>query len=241
MAAPDRGPRKRRKRGEQPDEIAPSLAIPPARRNVPGRAALGQESERTRFRCRPQPGSPLSISSCCFLLSRPLGDHHGGNSAARTKLAFHLSPCRPSPSHDIGQHLIHRILLENTQVTICLEIFFQRLQFETPAIGRVTDHKLAEIGQARFRANRGKFGIIHDNLVSGKLVFPGFNLRKGLIEPGAGVLQRISRSRGTGRMGAGNFRHPVIVPRAGQNRPAWRTRQRRHKGKQTIGARHLTR
>jgi len=59
---------------------------------------------------------------------------------------------------------------------------------------------LPKSGTPVFRADRGEFGIVHDDLVAGKLVRPGFNLRKIVVEPGAGVLRRIAGRGGTRRL-----------------------------------------
>jgi len=57
-----------------------------------------------------------------FLPSRPPRDHDCRNPAARTELTFHLRPHRLRPAHNIREHLIHDVLLEDAEVSICLEI-----------------------------------------------------------------------------------------------------------------------
>jgi hypothetical protein len=141
------------------------------------------------------------------LRSWPLSDHYRRNSAARSELALYLGPHRFRPPHHILQHLIHNIFLKDAQVPICLQIFLQRLQFQTELIGFVADHDVPKIRQASLWTDRGEFRIIHNNLVSGKLIRPSFDFREVVIEPGSGVLRGIAARCRTGRLW-----HLFIVP-----------------------------
>src|ERR1019366_8774285 len=140
-------------------------------------------------------------------LARPPRNHHRRNPAARTEFAFHFGPHRLSAADDILQNLIHDVLLEDAEVAIRLQIFFQRLQLQAPAVGHVADHNIAKIRQASLRADRREFGIVDHNFVGWKLVGPGLDFGKVMIEPGAGVLVGVA-----GRSGTGRLSHSIIVP-----------------------------
>src|SRR3974390_2597761 len=68
-------------------------------------------------------------------------------------------------------------------------------------IGLIPNHNRTEVGQPCLWTDGSKFGIIHDNFVTGELVRPGFYPGKIMVESGAGMLRCI----------AWRFRHPLIV------------------------------
>src|SRR6266699_142177 len=106
----------------------------------------------------------------------PFREHDRGNPSSGTKVAFYFSPHWTRPSHNIIQHLIDNVLLKNPEITIGLQIFLKRFEFQTKFVGHVADGNHAEIRQSRLRADRSKFRVLYKNLVSGKLVGPGFDL-----------------------------------------------------------------
>ena len=143
------------------------------------------------------------VSGRLFLLARsgPARHNRRRDSTSRTKLAPHLRPHRLRPFHNVFQHLVHNILLKNSQAPIALQILFQSLQLKAILIRHVTDIQKSKIRQPRLRAHRRKLRIIHNNLVAGKLVRPSLNGGKFIIEPRGSVLRRITRQ----------FRHASIL------------------------------
>jgi len=148
-----------------------------------------------------------------LLLGRPCGDYDGRNSAARAEISFDLGPDRLRPAHNILQDLVHNIFLENSEIPVGLQIFFQGFQLEAQATRLVTDYDISEIGQAGFRADGGEFRIVDDNFVSWKLIGPSLNFRELMIESSAGVFFCVAR-----RFGASGFGHRNIVPRTGTSK-----------------------
>ena len=116
--------------------------------------------------------------------ARPSGHNDRRDSASGTEISLHLSPHRFCPAHHIFQHAIDDVLLKDPQVAIGLQIFLQGLQLQAMLVRHVADGDGAEIRQAGLGADRGELGIVNDDFVSGKLVRPGFDRGKIVVESG---------------------------------------------------------
>jgi len=104
--------------------------------------------------------------------------------------------------HHVVQNLIDHVLLKDPKIAIGLKVLLQRFQFEAQTIRHISNKDRAEIGEAGFGADRGELGVVDEDLVSGKLVGPGFNLGEIVIESGCGMIRSI----------AWRFCHSGIVP-----------------------------
>lgn len=71
-------------------------------------------------------------------------------------------------------------------------------------VWHVAECDYSKVGQASLRTHRSKLGIVDHDFVSRKLIGPGLNLGKSVIQPGFGMLWCIA-----GRLG-----HVSIVIRA---------------------------
>jgi hypothetical protein len=140
----------------------------------------------------PQNADDAGISQLtgCFAISqpRPTGNHNRGNSAARTKVAFHFCPHWTSPTDNILEHLIDNIFLEDSETAVGLQIFFQGFQFEAALLRHVADGDHTKVRQAGFGTDGSELWIVDHDLVTGKLVCPGFDLRELGVQSGLGVL-----------------------------------------------------
>ena len=140
-------------------------------------------------------GAGISQLTGCFAISRPrpARNDNGRNPAARTEVTFHFCPHWTSPTDNIFEHLIDNIFLEDSETAVGLQIFFQRFQFEAALLRHVADGDHTKVGQAGFRTYGSELWIVDDDLVTGKLVGPGFNLRELGVQSGLGVLLRVAR------------------------------------------------
>ncbi len=152
----------------------------------------------------PAPRSPgkfsASSASMSFfaLRSRPARFHHRRNTSPRTEHSLHFSPYRTRASHHIFQHPVNDIFLENPQVPIDVQIFLERLQFETDLIRHVADRNHTKIRQPGFRAHRCELRILDHNFVTRKLVGPGLDVGKRRVQSGLGVFFGVAWSLGHG-------------------------------------------
>lgn len=143
--------------------------------------------------------------------ARPLHHNRGRNPAPRPKLPFHFRPHWLRPLHHVLQNLVYDVLLEDSKITVGLQILLQRLQLQTALVRHVTDGQYAKVGKPGLRAHRRELRVIDHNLVPRKLVGPRLNLGELRVETREGVLSRITR----------RFTHATIVAFA-------RRRTRRH-------------
>jgi hypothetical protein len=93
------------------------------------------------------------------------------------------------------QNPIYGVLIENTYVPVCIEIFFEGFQFQAPLVRHVVYEDGPKIRQAGFGTNRCVFGDDNFYLVSLILIFPTFDFREWGINPGFGVLLGIASHR----------------------------------------------
>jgi hypothetical protein len=124
--------------------------------------------------------------------ARPLRHNRSRNPPARPEVALHLGPHRLRPSHHVLQHAVYNVLLKDPQIAVGLQIFLIGFQFEADFVRLVTKRDDAKIRQACLRANRCKLRIVDNNLVSRKLIGPGFDFRELRIQSGGSVLRRVT-------------------------------------------------
>ena len=65
-----------------------------------------------------------------LLGTRPARLYQGAYASARTEIAFYHRPYRVGGFHNIFQHAVNDVLLEDAQIAVAGEIFLKRLQFE---------------------------------------------------------------------------------------------------------------
>ena len=78
---------------------------------------------------------------------RPTCFNNGGDAAARTKLPTNCRPHRITGLHDILQHLVDDVFLEDSEVAVGEQIFLVRLQFEAFLARLISQENDAEIRQ----------------------------------------------------------------------------------------------
>jgi len=122
--------------------------------------------------------------------------YHRTQSAARGKLSGYYAAFWPDGAYHIVKHAVYYILHENTQIPVLQEIIFQRLKLKAKLSRNILHCDGAEIRQAGFRADRGKFRVHYFyGVVAPVLVFPGLykgqlyffkalGLRRGVAETG---------------------------------------------------------
>ena len=77
--------------------------------------------------------------------------------------------------------------LKDAQAAVVEQIFLQRLELQAILARHVADGQQAEVGQAGFGADAGELGVVDQDLVAGKLVFPDVDRRERIVEPGGRV------------------------------------------------------
>src|SRR5579883_323664 len=122
--------------------------------------------------------SSSAVSTARSPRPRPGGGYERRQTAARRELSNHRRLDGLGGLHDVAQHAVDDILLENAQIAEREQVHFVRLQLEAEAVGHIAEHQLAEIRQPGLRADRGE--LRHHNLdfVIGILVRPGLDLRQ---------------------------------------------------------------
>src|SRR6266571_4571515 len=104
----------------------------------------------------------------------PAGEYGGGQAAAGGEFAAHDAPFGLHGGHDVVQHFVNGIFVEDAQAAVSEEIHFQGFQFDAILLRHVLDGDGAEVGETRLRADGGVLGKARGNNVAGKLVGPGF-------------------------------------------------------------------
>jgi hypothetical protein len=128
----------------------------------------------------------MTVCGICF--SRPARFHRGSNSTTRTKDAFYNRRFRPRRAYHVLQHPVHDVFLEDAEIAIFLQIFFQRFQLQAQLIRDVAHLEHAEIRKPGLGTHRSEFRNIDDNFVIGELVGPGIDFGKAVVQPSFGVV-----------------------------------------------------
>ena len=163
------------------------LRGPSDRRNVGNRVLSSYDpGENKKYHSRLAPAHQLSAKSYAFGLGQRASTvvpipPRGRNSP------LHHGPHWVARLHHIFQHLVHNVLLENTEISVTEKVLLQRLQLQASFARHVADGELSEIRQSSLWTNRCQLRIVNLNLVAGKLVLPGLNRRKSKVQSGLGV------------------------------------------------------
>src|SRR5579863_3631237 len=105
---------------------------------------VASNQARSRFACFLNPRRERPRAGL-WLRSGPSRFDRGRDAAPGAKLAVHHSPDRIARFHDVFQHLIDDIFLEDAEIAVTEQIFLQRLQFEAALAWHVADVQPAEI------------------------------------------------------------------------------------------------
>src|SRR5436305_2006020 len=77
-----------------------------------------------------------------LLRTRVARFHRGRNSAAWTKFSAYHAPHRFRRAHYAVEHAVDDVLLEDAEIAISLQIFFQRLQLHAVFVRHVANRKV---------------------------------------------------------------------------------------------------
>jgi len=136
------------------------------------------------------------------------GFDDGGDAAAGAEVAFDDGPDGVGGLDEVFEDLVDDVFLEDAEVAVAEEVFLEALELGAAVAGHIADGECAEVGEAGFGADGGEFGVVDEDFVAGKLVWPGFNGGEGEVESGRGVL-----------VGVAFFScHGIIVARGGKGR-----------------------
>jgi len=99
-----------------------------------------------------------------------------GQAPTCRKVARDLSPNWSACAYNVVKDAIDGIFVENSDVSIGMDVHFERFELEAMLVGFVVKGNGSEVGQIRFRANGGVFGDDDRDVVSLVLVGEGLNI-----------------------------------------------------------------
>ena len=114
------------------------------------------------------------------------------DAAAGTEDSVDYGPDGVGGFDDVFEHLVDDVFLKDAEVAVTEEVLLERLQFEAAFARHVADGEHAEVGEAGFGAHGGEFGVVNDDFVAGKLVFPCFDGGESEVEAGLGVVVSVA-------------------------------------------------
>src|ERR1039457_5160058 len=117
-----------------------------------------------------------------LLRTRPASFDRRRNSTPRPKIPFDYGPDRIAGLHQVVQYLVHHVLLKDPKIAVAEEILLERFQLRTAFARHIAKGQKSKIWKASFRADRGEFRVVDQNLIAGELIRPGFNRGKGKVE-----------------------------------------------------------
>lgn len=117
----------------------------------------------------------------------PAGEDGGGQAAAGSEFAADNAPFRANGFDDVAKDFVHRVFVEDAEVTVGEEIHFQGFQLEAIFPRHVLNGDGAIVGHAGLGADRGIFGKARGDDVAGKLIRPGLEFGQFRGDAGAGV------------------------------------------------------
>ena len=85
------------------------------------------------------------------------GTHDRFDAAADVKVSDNFCTPRLARFNKILKHLIHDVLMKDTDISIEKKVLLQRFQFDTFLIRHVSDTEGREIRESRFRTYRSEF------------------------------------------------------------------------------------
>src|SRR5690349_17078754 len=115
----------------------------------------------------------LAALALC-LNAGPASYHGGGKSAARSEFSAHAARDRLYRCHNIPQHAVHRVFVKYAQAPISKQIHLQSFELQTLLARLIFDRDRSIVRQAGFRTNRRVLRETDGDLVTRKMVWPGF-------------------------------------------------------------------
>lgn len=110
-----------------------------------------------------------------------------GQAATCRKVACDLSPNWSACAYDVVEDAIDGIFVENSNVSIGMDVHFERFELEAMFVGFVVKGDSSEVGQIRLRANGGVFGDDDRDVVSLVLVGESLNIGQRNRDSALGV------------------------------------------------------
>src|ERR1700693_5566595 len=110
--------------------------------------------------------------------SRPAGQHRGGQTTARGELTADDAPLGTSGFYNVAQHLIHGVLIKNSQIAVGQQVHLESLELQTLFGGHVANSDGSEIRQAGFGADGRILRKTCGDNVARKLIWPSFKARQ---------------------------------------------------------------
>ena len=107
------------------------------------------------------------------------------NGAAETpasrKRAGHNGPFWPTGFHEVLEDPVDGVFVKDAEVTIGVNVEFQRFEFDAGFEGHVVNGNGAEVRELGFGTNSGVFRDFNRDFIPGKLIGPGFDCGQGCI------------------------------------------------------------
>jgi len=147
--------------------------------------------------------------------TRITGFDDGPEPAPGIELARHGRPDGAAGFDDILEDAIDDVLIEDAQVPVGQEVFFQGFQFQDARLRLVINGQGPEIRQAGLRTDRGELRDLDLDLVTGELVGKGIDRRELLQKPGLGFFFGVS-AHFVPRYGRIRVRHYILWKSRGQ-------------------------
>lgn len=102
---------------------------------------------------------------------------HAVQSSASGKLACYLSPSRSAGSNHILEDAVDGIFVENSDVSVGVDIHFKRLEFKTLFIRLIVKSNSSKVWEVGLGTDRRIFRNDDRNFVTFILIWKGFNVR----------------------------------------------------------------
>ena len=115
------------------------------------------------------------------------GGDDGGDAAARAEVGLDDGPDGFGGGDDVVEDLVADVFLEDAERAVVEEVFLEALELEAVLVRHVADGEDAEIGEGGFGADAGEFGVVDEDFIAGKLVFPDVDGGEGVVEAGGCV------------------------------------------------------
>ena len=107
-----------------------------------------------------------------------LGFDYATESATSSKLPRDRRMYGAAGFHDVAQNTVDRVFIKDAKVSVCVEIHFQRLQFQALFAGFVSQGDGAEVRKAGLWADGGIFWNFDRDVVAPVLVRKCFDVRQ---------------------------------------------------------------
>lgn len=115
-------------------------------------------------------------------------------SSARGERTGHGCPYRTAGCDDVLKDTVHRVLIENAQIPVRVDVHFEGLEFKALLVRHVVERDGAEVRQIRFRANRRVLRNLDRNFISLILIRESFDVWKGCVNAAFGMPLVVAQS-----------------------------------------------